>query len=357
MLKLAVVALTLFTAGSVACSPRAQGGGTPLEPFKLGTFREGARTFVGVVLRDSLVADLGEADLALPSDLKTLIARYETPDVRAKVLAVANAVVSATGARPAYVHDLGGLAVLPPVVPRIILNAALNYQEHANELAENPGVVAGVSAADVRSNQTPVGSIDGVWERKPGDTRHNPYFFHKPTTALIGHGEPIRLPPGRDQIDAECELTLVVGRTASHVAVEQADDHIFGYTIQNDVSDRRGRQDDRHGSDWLMAKGFDTFAPIGPFVVPKEFVPDPQALAIKLTLNDEVMTDSNTAGMTHDVRELLSFVSHVVTLQPGDMIDTGSAAGVGASRGLFLKSGDVSTCAIERVGTLRNPVQ
>jgi 2,4-didehydro-3-deoxy-L-rhamnonate hydrolase len=133
--------------------------------------------------------------------------------------------------------------------------------------------------------------------------------------------------------------------------------YIFGYTIQNDVSDRRGRGDDRHGSDWFVAKGFDTAAPIGPYIVPKEFVPDPQKLAVKLTLNDRVMTDSNTSKMTHNVRELLSFVTHVAELQPGDMIDTGSPAGVGASTGMFLKSGDVSTCAIERVGTLSNPVR
>ena len=139
--------------------------------------------------------------------------------------------------------------------------------------------------------------------------------------------------------------------------VDKANDYIFGYTIQNDVSDRRGRADDRHGSDWFVAKGFDTAAPIGPYIVPKEFVPDPQKLAVKLTLNDRVMTNSNTSKMTHNVWELLSFVTNVAELQPGDMVDTGSPAGVGASTGLFLKPGSVSTCTIESVGTLRNPVK
>ena len=119
---------------------------------------------------------------------------------------------------------------------------------------------------------------------------------------MIGHGETIRVPVGREQIDAECELTLVVGAPASRVPVDKAGDFIFGYTIQNDVSDRRGRADDRHGSDWLVAKGFDTFAPIGPFVVPKEFVPDPQKLAVTLKHNDTLMTNSNTSRMTHTRR-------------------------------------------------------
>lgn len=349
-----MVLVALIASSPVAPALTAQAPTAP--PFKLGMFRQGTRTFAGAVLDDTTVIDLASARPMLPRDVTQLIATWGRS--RQLVGDVVTLVAgSARGGRPAYVHDLGAVTVLPPVMPRIILNATLNYQEHADELAKNPGAVAGVSAADVAGVRKPVASIPGLWTRPGGDARHNPYFFIKPTTAVIAHGDAIRVPPDRDQIDAECELTVVVGATASRVPADKAGDVIFGYTIENDVSDRRGRQDDRHGSDWLVAKGFDTFAPIGPFIVPKEFVPDPQKLAVTLKHNDTLMTNSNTAKMTHTVKELVSFASHVVTLQPGDLIDTGSPAGVGATTQLFLRPGDVSTCTVESVGTLRNPVK
>ncbi|MGE0395050.1 MAG: fumarylacetoacetate hydrolase family protein [Vicinamibacterales bacterium] len=352
-----VLAALLAAAGPAAPAGPAFAAQAPATPvFKLGMFRQGTRTFAGAVLDDTTVIDLMSARPMLPRDVTQLIATWGRS--RQLIVDVVTLVSGAArGSRPAYVHDLGAVTVLPPVMPRIILNATLNYQEHADELAKNPSIVAGVSAADVAGVRKPVASLPGVWTRPADDQRHNPYFFIKPATAVIAHGDAIRIPPERDQIDAECELTVVIGATASRVPVDRAGDVIFGYTIENDVSDRRGRQDDRHGSDWLVAKGFDTFAPIGPFVVPKEFVPDPQKLAVTLKHNDTLMTDSNTAKMTHTVKELVSFASHVVTLQPGDLIDTGSPAGVGASRQLFLRPGDVSTCTVESVGTLRNPVK
>lgn len=166
------------------------------------------------------------------------------------------------------------------------------------------------------------------------------------------------MPMGRDQVDWECELSVVVGKRAKHASIAQANDYIFGYTLQNDVSDRGGRGDARHGSDWLIGKGHDTFAPMGPFIVPKEFVPNPQKLAIKFTLNDRVMQDSTTARMTHSPQELLHFASNILTLVPGDIVSTGSPAGVGAGREtpVYMKGGDLSVCTIEGIGTLTNPV-
>lgn len=348
------VAVLLAAVPPLVTDVAAQAPATPV--FKLGMFRLGPRTFAGAVVDDTTVIDLVSARPMLPRDVTQLIATWgRSRQLIVDVVALVTA--SPRSSRPAYVHDLGAVTVLPPVMPRIILNATLNYQEHADELAKNPSLVAGVSAADVAGVRKPVASLPGVWTRPADDQRHNPYFFIKPTTAVIAHGDAIRIPPDRDQIDAECELTVVIGATASRVPADKAGDVIFGYTIENDVSDRRGRQDDRHGSDWLVAKGFDTFAPIGPFIVPKEFVADPQKLAVTLKHNDTLMTDSNTAKMTHTVKELVSFASHIVTLQPGDLLDTGSPAGVGASRQLFLRPGDVSTCTIEGVGTLRNPVK
>jgi 2-keto-4-pentenoate hydratase/2-oxohepta-3-ene-1,7-dioic acid hydratase in catechol pathway len=142
------------------------------------------------------------------------------------------------------------------------------------------------------------------------------------------------------------------------VPVERAADYVFGYTLQNDVSDRGGRGDSRHGSDWLVAKAHDSFAPLGPFVVPKEFVPDPHKLGIQFRLSGKLMQDSSTRRMTHSAYELLHYASNILTLEPGDVISTGSPAGVGSARNppIFMKPGDVAECTIEGIGTLTNPV-
>jgi 2-keto-4-pentenoate hydratase/2-oxohepta-3-ene-1,7-dioic acid hydratase in catechol pathway len=140
--------------------------------------------------------------------------------------------------------------------------------------------------------------------------------------------------------------------------VERAAEYIFGYTLENDVSDRGGRGDSRHGSDWLIAKSHDTFAPLGPFVVPREFVADPQKLQVRFTLNGQLMQDASTASMIHDVYELVAYASRITTLHPGDVIASGTPPGVGSGRTppIFLKPGDQTTCSYEGIGTLRNPV-
>ena len=141
--------------------------------------------------------------------------------------------------------------------------------------------------------------------------------------------------------------------------IADAERYIFGYTLQNDVSDRQGRGDTRFGgSDWLIGKSHDTFAPLGPFIVPKEFVRNVKNLPVKFTLNGQLMQDANTSLMIHDVFEQIVYGSNILTLQPGDVIATGSPAGVGSARTppIFLKDGDRAVCTYEGVGTLTNPV-
>ena len=337
----------LLLAAIVAMTVSAQ---TPtVTPYKLGTFAQGERTFSGLVLGDETVVDLVKADATLPSDMKTLLARYDSLQPRLAKLASA---VTATSSNQPFVYSIRKLRTLPPVMPQNILNAAVNYTEHAKEMA-------GRSTNNVQAPGTPppAQGIPGIWERRPGDTRHNPYVFPKMIGAVIGDGETIRLPPGRDRVDWECELAIVIGKTASRVPVESAKDFIFGYTLQNDVSDRAGRPDARHGSDWFIGKSHDTFAPLGPFIVPKAFVPDPQNLPIKFTLSGKVMQDSSTGRMTHNVYEMVSYVSHIMTLNPGDIISTGSPAGVGDAQKIYMKSGDTSACSIGEIGTLTNPVR
>lgn len=350
-----------FLAFGIAVSlVQAQTPQGPAGAFKLGTFERDGRTFIGVVVNDSLVADLeqasaavekqsgGAARVVVPPDMKALIAGYEQGGLRERIAAIAGQM--AAQPRPAWVVDLKAVRIRPPVAPTTILNAAVNYVEHAKEMGMGAAPAPGAKPAEEPK------SMPGMWERKAGDTRHNPYFFLKPTSVVIASGDTIRLPPGRERIDWECELSVVVGRVATRVPVDRADDYIFGYTLQNDVSDRGGRNDTRHGSDWLIGKGHDTFAPLGPFIVPKAFVPDPQKMPITFTLSGKVMQDSNTDRMTHDVREMLSFASHILTLHPGDILATGSPAGVGAARNIFFKAGDTSVCTIGNIGTLANPV-
>jgi 2-keto-4-pentenoate hydratase/2-oxohepta-3-ene-1,7-dioic acid hydratase in catechol pathway len=334
------------------------------KPFKLGTFERSGQPFVGIVLRDSVVIDLaaahaairiGNTALAVPRDMKDLIARYDE-GVRGRIQEII-----AAGSQGPYVHQLSALKTLPPIMyPTTMINVALNYREHATEMAGlNSGPPALTPGAPPPGAATPgTKSAPGIWERGGSDTRWNPYAFLKSPTAVIANGEAIRLPPGRDQIDWECELGVVIGKPASRVPLDRAADVIFGYTLENDVSDRGGRGDDRYGSDWLIGKSHDTFAPMGPFIVPKEFAGDPRKLNVKFTLNGQLMQDASTALMIHDVFEQVTYASNILTLRAGDVIATGSPAGVGSARKppIFFKPGDVSVCTYEGIGTLTNPV-
>jgi 2-keto-4-pentenoate hydratase/2-oxohepta-3-ene-1,7-dioic acid hydratase in catechol pathway len=334
-------------------------------PFKLGTFDQSGRSFVGIVIKDAIVIDLAQASAALkapaskvaaPTDMKDLIARYDA-GVRARIGEVlANTKQLEGPGRPAFVHDLKSLKTLPPIMyPATMLNVAVNYRAHGAEMAGGAPQAGGPAPGDALPGTT---SAPGIWERRPDDKRWNPYMFMKSPTIVIANGEAIRLPAGRTSIDWECELGVVLGRTADHVPIDRAGDYIFGYTLENDVSDRGGRGDARHGSDWVLGKNHDTFAPMGPFIVPKEFVPDPQNLPVKFTLNGQVMQDANTSLMIHSVVELVSYGSHTLTLRPGDVLATGSPAGVGSARKppIFFKAGDVSVCTYEGIGTLTNPI-
>ena len=334
-------------------------------PFKLGTFDLNGRTFVGVVMKDAVVMDLAEASAALktpaakvamPADMKDLIARWDN-GVRARIGEIlANTKQLEAAGKPAFVHPLKSVKTLPPIMyPATMLNVAVNYRAHGAEMAGGGAQAGGVAQGDALPGTT---SAPGIWERKPDDKRWNPYMFFKSPTVVIADGEAIRLPVGRTNIDWECELGVIIARTADHVSVENARQFIFVYTLENDVSDRGGRGDTRHGSDWVIAKNHDTFAPMGPFIVPKEFVPNPQNLPVKFTLNGQLMQDANTSFMIHTVDEIVSYASNILTLRPGDVLATGSPAGVGSARKppIFFKAGDLSVCTYEGIGTLTNPV-
>jgi 2,4-diketo-3-deoxy-L-fuconate hydrolase len=191
-----------------------------------------------------------------------------------------------------------------------------------------------------------------------------PYVFMKPATALTCPGDPIIIPRiSPDHIDWECELGVVIGRRCHRVGEDDALAYVAGYTIVNDISDRKftpnparkTRERDRF-FDWQHGKWHDTFCPIGPCILSADAVDDPQSLAIRLTVNGELKQKATTAQMVFPVAAIVSFLSQIMTLEPGDIISTGTPAGVGSSTGTYLKPGDVVCATIGMIGSLENPV-
>jgi 5-carboxymethyl-2-hydroxymuconate isomerase len=183
-----------------------------------------------------------------------------------------------------------------------------------------------------------------------------PLLFAKWPNAVIGDGEPIVIPPGVEQVDYEAELAAVIGAPTKGVSVENALEAVAGYTCLNDVTSRAVQFSD---GQWTRGKSMDTFCPIGPRVVPREEVGDPQRLRIRCRLNGETVQDASTADMIFTVAELVAFVSETITLEPGDVVATGTPPGVAMGRTdpRYLRDGDTVEVEIERVGVLVNPVR
>ena len=182
-----------------------------------------------------------------------------------------------------------------------------------------------------------------------------PTVFAKFPTSAIGHGKPIVLPRNSSKPDYEAEFAVVISRRGRHIPEERWRDYVFGYTIFNDVS---ARDFQMATSQWMIGKTFDTFAPFGPFIVTADEIPDPHNLPISLTLNGDLMQDSNTSNLIFTIPRLIAHLSSVFTLEPGDVIATGTPAGVGFARKppRWLKPGDAVTVRIGGIGELTNPV-
>lgn len=370
MTKTPAVALALGFALTAATAAHAQ----KITPFKLGAFERGGHTFLGLVLDDTRVLDIAQANaafqkshpnaakVAMPSDMTVLIERYDN-GVGDRLRAIANA----AGKGAAYEHPVASLKILPPVRPQVILNAGANYPEHAAGIVAQGGRGAGsqnnAEAAPAAPPQgRPAGpppaapqSASGIWERPAGDTRpDNPYLFLKSPSIMVGANDAVVIPKGRKDIDWECEFAVVIGKKARQVSVKDAPNYVFGYTIEFDASDREGRGDRKMGGgpDWFVQKNHDTFAPVGPFIVPKEFVKEPMNTRHVFTLNGDVKQDSNTSRMEYNIWENLAFGSGVMTLHPGDLISNGTPPGTNIDRpdARWIHAGDKGVCSIEGVG-------
>jgi 2-keto-4-pentenoate hydratase/2-oxohepta-3-ene-1,7-dioic acid hydratase in catechol pathway len=281
-------------------------------------------------------------------------------------LAAANANVEPSSAR--YVYAIDAVKILPPVRPAVILNAGANYPAHAQGIVEQGARAAagalpsGAPDAPAARAPAPVSSAPGLWERSADDKRpDNPYLFLKSPSVVVGANDDVVIPRGRERIDWECEFAIVVGTPAKNVSTADASRYVFGYSIEFDVSDRGGRNDRKMGGgpDWFVQKNHDTFAPIGPFIVPKEFLPNPMNTRHYFTLNGEMKQDANTSQMEYNIYEMLSYAANVLTLNPGDILSMGTPAGTNidtrnAQR--WMKAGDVGVCVVEGVGEQRHNI-
>ena len=283
----------------------------------------------GALLDGDLVIDLSSPDSGIersPSYLDWY--DFDAPcNQEARALAqraASDPAVVATLEGHGALHPLSDVLLLSPVPrPGKVICIGLNYRDHAIE-----------SGMDIPTS---------------------PIVFSKFSTSVTGPGGPVVLPLGSTEVDYEAELAVVIGRRAVQVSEDEAYDHVFGYTNLNDVSARDFQFAD---GQWQRGKSCDTFAPMGTFIATKEAIPDPHHLAIRFRLNGKTLQDSNTDQLIFSIPELVSFLSQSVTLEPGDVIATGTPPGVGFARKppIYLQDGDRMEVEIEGLGILENPV-
>ncbi len=331
-------------------------------PFKVGTFAiDGIPTVGLVVQNDELIVDLAAANralelipryatVAIPSDMIGLISAYEY-GLKYRVYEIVNHLVAEdmlNGRLPNYVHPVGDVDIMAPIqYPSKLMNAAVNFYTHACEGCND----------DERAAQT----------RERQVNRGVPYLFLKPTRgAIIGDGDDILMPYGRDRIEWEVEMAIVFGRSGKYVSADRAYDHVFGYMVAMDISDRGGRPPGGYGSgsDWFVGKGHDTFAPHGPWIVPKEFYGDPmERLHQTLVIDGVTVQEAKAGDMIHNIPELIEYASSLITIFPGDVLQSGTSGGTGAGRveratgSGYLVDGESIEASIEGIGTLHHTVR
>src|ERR1700685_1193203 len=277
------------------------------------TFQDGNAAHVGVVSGDSTVLDLSSIGFG------SLLELIESgPEGRAKV---ENFVYSPPDNAKRLLQDVQLLAPIPR--PRKLICVGLNYRDHAEETG------------------TQIPKV--------------PTIFNKFPTAVIGPGAKVVLPKVSKAPDYEAEFAFVIGPGGRNIAAEDWEKHVFGYTLVNDVT---ARDYQRATSQWLMGKTFDTFAPMGPWIMTADEIADPHDLDIQMEINGEILQDSNTRELIFKIPDLIAFLSSVFTLEPGAIVSTGTPAGVGFARKppRYLHAGDQMTVRMPALGELRNPV-
>ena len=282
--------------------------------MRLLTFASNGGSRFGVEVPHGII-DVNAADPQLPASLLEYLQAADTFAPRLAALAAAP---------PAQHFAPAGAARLAPVqTPQKIICIGLNYRDHAAEVG------------------LPVPEFVTA--------------FAKYANGLIGDGAAIELPRQSEQVDYEAELVIVIGKRAKHVAAERAYEYVAGYTIMNDVSVRDYQT---RTPQWMLGKTFDTHAPLGPVIVTADEIPDPQTLGIRCSIDGELLQSSNTANLIFTVPFLIAELSSIMTLEPGDLIATGTPAGVGTSRRpkRWMRAGERVRVEIDTIGALENPI-
>jgi 2-keto-4-pentenoate hydratase/2-oxohepta-3-ene-1,7-dioic acid hydratase in catechol pathway len=297
--------------------------------YRLLSYQSDSGPRAGVAIGDDVYDAAALTGRAGDASVLAMLADWPATDARLRDVA----------ARPTAKQVASPTLLAPVLYPSAVYCAGANYADHAAEMA-----------AAAKSEPEPDPHTLGL----------GPWHFIKAARAIVGDGAVVTLPRYARNIDWEIELVAVIGRPARDVPLARALDYVAGYTIANDLSardaGRRGAVKDSSPFkwDWTSHKTFDGSCPLGPWIVPAADIPDPQALGLKLWVNDVLKQNSNTSKMIFTTAEQVAHLSTRITLHPGDLVLTGTPAGVGAGRGEFLKPGDVVKLSIERIGTLTN---
>lgn len=292
-----------------------------------GSSRLGVHTDSGIVDLSAVVERPSVALNSLVfSDMRTFLTSGE------EGMKAASNIVDAVlkdGAKSSCLVTQGYKLNAPVVRPDKIICPAVNYPEHGKEGGVSP----------------------------PAE----PYLFGKFVNTIVGPDDPVVIPKISKMMDYEVELAVVIGKRGKHITRENAYDFVAGYTIINDVSmrDLQGwpRSNTVYGPNWLMGKSADTACPMGPWIVTRDEIPNPYPLKIKLSVNGVLRQDSDTSKQIFKIPDLVSYVSQAITLEPGDVISTGTPSGVGRTTNTYLKQGDLIRAEIERIGVLSNSVK
>jgi 2-keto-4-pentenoate hydratase/2-oxohepta-3-ene-1,7-dioic acid hydratase in catechol pathway len=309
---------------------------------KLASFTRGGLTHLGAVLSGDRLLVLKLAAVGLePACMAALDTALTFLEGGEALWEIAQEIASCAdvGSCPAEaIVPLSEAQLLPPVPQaRKLFALAGNYSEHIRE---------------------------GGRPTFPKEESY-PYFFMKPpSTSLIGAGAPVVLPALARKPDYEGELAVVIGKRGKEIPAARAEQYVAGYTILNDISERalaskegpKAEREQNRFFDWLVGKWYDTAAPCGPWLVTRDAIGDPHSLRLVTRVNGETRQDASTGEMIFTVPEIIAFISRFVTLEPGDLIATGTPSGVGHARGTYLQPGDTVEVEIDRIGVLRNPV-
>jgi 2-keto-4-pentenoate hydratase/2-oxohepta-3-ene-1,7-dioic acid hydratase in catechol pathway len=309
--------------------------------FKLGTFaKSDGKPFAAIVLDDAAIPLAEAAKASGKSGLSSTASIRDLLDGWDKNFATLQEIVAFLDKEKTKGTSVGSLTALPPVAhPGKMFYAAQNFQEHVDEM--------------IRAGMSPKEGPKFTGEK----STTAPYLFLKAPSCLAGAYDDIPAPSDVKKIDWEAEIACAITKPAKRVKAERALDHVAGWMTTNDVSARDLQiRTDRPGlrSDWLNGKSHDKFAPMGPYLVPKAFVPDHMKLFIRLSINGEVKQNGNTSQFIFTPEEQIEYASNILTLNTGDIFVCGTCGGVGQGTNTFVKVGDVMETEVEGLGKMRN---